>query len=370
MESDRIMQTASTTVSAPSQYAASGRLYWICQLAGWGAYAASKIWAAIFYLHLPWLPVITEAVALHGAALGLTHVLRGFVRRRHWSSLSKSQLALRIVAAGLVLGVPLGIATQFTSLSALQDPSLVGQATVGPTVLLLLHMTNWAFVFMIWLGLYFGALALRQYRAAELHQSELARALQLAELRLLKSQLNPHFLFNALNTVRSLIADDPPRAQDAVTRLANTLRYTLTSAQDELVTLEQELEIVADYLGLESLRFEDRLRIDCDVAADARRVRIPVMLLQTVVENAIKHGIAELPAGGVLRIHGSLHDSALILQVENPRPVAPSREAQEGIGLRNAAERLRLLFGTRARLDIDLSRPALATIRIRIPDGK
>ncbi len=126
---------------------------------------------------------------------------------------------------------------------------------------------------MIWLVLYFGALALRQYRSAELRQSELARALQLAELRLLKSQLNPHFLFNALNTVRSLIADDPPRAQDAVTRLANTLRYTLTSAQDELVTLEQELEIVQDYLALESLRFEDRLRIDCDV--DRRRAPGP-----------------------------------------------------------------------------------------------
>ena len=357
------------TAATPSQSSASGRLYWICQIAGWGGYAVTKIWAAIFYLHLAWLPAITEAVALHGAALGLTHLLRGFVKRRHWSSLARSRLALRIVAAGLLLGAPLGIATQFTSLSALQDPGLVGEAAVGPAVILLLHTINWAFVFMAWLVLYFGALALRQYRSAELRQSELARALQLAELRLLKSQLNPHFLFNALNTVRSLIADDPPRAQDAVTRLANTLRYTLTSAQDELVTLEQELEIVADYVGLESLRFEDRLRIDCDVAADARRVRIPVMLLQTVVENAIKHGIAELPAGGVLRIHGSLHDSALMLEVENPRPVAPSREAQEGIGLRNVAERLRLLFGARASLDVDLSQPARATIRIRIPDG-
>jgi hypothetical protein len=369
VDTERITQAVSMTASSPSQSSASGRLYWICQFAGWGAYAASKIWAAIFYLHLPWLLAITEAVALHGAALGLTHVLRGFVRRRHWSSLPRARLAVCIVAAGLVLGVPFGIATQFTSLSALQDPGLVGEAAAGPAVILLLHTINWAFVFMAWLVLYFGALALRQYRSVELRQSELARALQLAELRLLKSQLNPHFLFNALNTVRSLIADDPPRAQDAVTRLANTLRYTLTSAQDELVTLEQELEIVADYLGLESLRFEDRLRIDCDVAADARRVRIPVMLLQTVVENAIKHGIAELPAGGVLRIHGSLHDSALMLEVENPRPVAPSREAQEGIGLRNAAERLRLLFGARASLDVDLSQPARATIRIRIPDG-
>ena len=96
-----------------------------------------------------------------------------------------------------------------------------------------------------------------------------ARALHLAELRLLKSQLNPHFLFNALNTVRSLIADNPARAQNAVTHLANTLRYTLSSRQDELVTLSQELDIVADYLELESMRFEDRLRIETHVPADA-----------------------------------------------------------------------------------------------------
>jgi LytS/YehU family sensor histidine kinase len=193
--------------------------------------------------------------------------------------------------------------------------------------------------------------------------------LQLAELRLLKSQLNPHFLFNALNTVRSLIADDPVRAQGAVTRLANTLRYTLASGQDELVTLDQELEIVQDYLELESLRFEDRLSIDCIVTANARRVRIPVMLLQTVVENAIKHGIAALPAGGVLKIRGDVTDGMLVLEIENPRPPLPPQGDREGIGLRNAAERLRLLFGARASINVDLSQPALATIRIRIPEG-
>lgn len=356
--------------ASPGQSSAAGRLYWACQIGGWGIYTGSKIWAALFYLHLPWLPTITAALILHGAAFGLTHALRGYVRRREWYTLPRGRLALRIVLAGLVLGVPFGIATNLTPLAALQDPGLVDAGSgpsAGPGLVLLLNTINWAFVFMTWLALYFGALAVRQFRSAELRQSELARALQLAELRLLKSQLNPHFLFNALNAVRSLIAHDPARAQDAVTRLANTLRYTLSSAQEELVSLAQELEIVQDYLDLESLRLEERLSIDCEVSAEARGVRIPVMLLQTVVENAIKHGIAELPAGGVLRIHGEVRDDALVLEVENPRPLAPPREVSEGIGLRNAAERLRLLFGERASLDVDLSRPAMATTRVRIP---
>jgi len=116
--------------------------------------------------------------------------------------------------------------------------------------------------------------------------SALATELVRTRLEVLRMQLNPHFLFNALNTVRSLIAYDPSRAQDAVTRLASTLRYTLNSSQDELVTLAQELEIVNDYLELESMRFDERLSVELDIPSSVRGVRIPVMLLQTVVDVA------------------------------------------------------------------------------------
>lgn len=152
-----------------------------------------------------------------------------------------------------------------------------------------------------------------------------------------------------------------------MTELARTLRYTLGAGQEELVTLEQELAMVDDYLQLEALRLGERLKIERDISAAAMRVRIPVMLLQTVVENAIKHGIAELPAGGVLRISAGVAGDALALQVENPRPVGPISPAHEGIGLRNSAERLRLLFGTAASLELDLSEPERALARIRLP---
>jgi LytS/YehU family sensor histidine kinase len=117
------------------------------------------------------------------------------------------------------------------------------------------------------------------------------------------------------------------------------------------------------------MRFEERLIVECDVPADAGSVRIPVMLLQTVVENAIKHGIAELPSGGVLKISAMLKGGTLFLQVENPRP-PDARGRGEGTGLRNSEERLRLLFGPGASLDLDLSQSAIATTRIRIPQRK
>jgi hypothetical protein len=343
--------------------------YWICQLAGWGIFSIAKLIGAIEVDDLPWLSTSVTMVLLYGAGMGLTHALRGHMRRHRWGELTTGKLAWRGLAASCILAVPLAAATSLSpvgmepvqALPELLRPQLL------PLTALVLNWVNWAFLLMVWLVIYFTTVAVRRHQAAALRQSEMARALQQAELRLLKSQLNPHFLFNALNTVRSLIAEDAGKAQRAVTRLANTLRYTLGAGQHELVSFERELEMVSDFLELEKMRFEDRLTVQSEVGANTAGAQIPAMLLQTVVENAIKHGIAELPAGGLLRIRADLRDGVLVLQVENPRPPVAARPASEGTGLRNAEERLRLLFNSRATLELDLSQPSLATTRIRIP---
>ena len=168
---------------------------------------------------------------------------------------------------------------------------------------------------------------------AELRQTQMGEALQAAELRLLKAQLNPHFLFNALNGLRSLIADEPGRARDSVTQLARMLRYTLASGDEDLVSLERELEMVDDYLALESLRLAERLQVERDIAPAARTARFPSMLLQTLVENAIKHGIATLKQGGTLRIEAHVVDKDLVLRVVNPRPTDTRELEKRGSGL-------------------------------------
>jgi len=364
------MNDAAQPISPPK----SQLVYWIFQLTGWGFYSISRFIGGVTIINLPWVHFGLELLCVDALGFGLSHWLRDYVRRHQWRALPIRKLIMRMIAAAIVCGIPLGVLTQFTDVALLQDPNefLEGMSSalrfqLALPVAIALEIVNWSAVFLLWLTIYFTAIAVREHRSAQLIQSEMARALQLAELRLLKTQLNPHFLFNALNTVRSLIADNPGRAQSAVTHLANTLRYTLSSRQDELVTLSQEMDIVADYLDLESMRFEDRLRIEKQVSADAAGVRIPVMLLQTLVENAIKHGIAELPAGGLLRISAAVQEGMLNLQVENPRPASPTRAMHESVGLRNARDRLRLLFGARASLDLDLSQPAVATARLRVP---
>jgi two-component system sensor histidine kinase AlgZ len=196
------------------------------------------------------------------------------------------------------------------------------------------------------------------------------QALQASELRALKSQLNPHFLFNALNSVRALIGDEPELARTSITQLSRMLRYTLAAGEEDLVQFARELEITDDYLALESLRLAERLIIRKEIASSAAGARIPVMLLQTLVENAVKHGIAQLPEGGTLRISAAVADGVLALELENPRPDgtrASSEPRSTGIGLANATERLRLLFGPRATLALDLSQPGSAIARVRIP---
>ncbi|HEY2685672.1 MAG TPA: histidine kinase [Steroidobacteraceae bacterium] len=347
--------------------------YWALQLGGWGFFTLTRFLAGVAALQLPWLSLGLELLLSSIIGLGLSHGLRQYAKRHHWSTLTLGALSRRVILASFIVGVPLGILTQFTDLTAFHDPGpLLQEYAPGLTRMALpasicLEILNWALLYVIWFTLYFSVLGVRARRSAQLRQSEMARALHLAELKLLKSQLNPHFLFNALNTVRSLIAENPSRAQVAVTQLANTLRYTLKSRQDELVTLAEELTIVAGYLEIESMRFEDRLRTEIHIADAALAVRIPEMLVQTLVENAIKHGIAELPLGGLLRVRAFKEDDMLILEVENPRPQATTPAATTGVGLSNARDRLQLLFGGRASLDLDLSKPALATARLRIP---
>jgi len=357
--------------------------YWLCQLFGWGLNIFGQTATAMSRENpAPTLHIALEVASLNLVALLLTHLLRDYMKRHHWQSLRIPALLPRVLGASVLLGFPIAVFMGFLSIALLwggsNDPEVVAaiNALLGEPgawlvrMDLLLRTLNWSAIFTLWMITYFSITSVRDRARAELRQSELTRALQVAELRLLKSQLNPHFLFNSLNSVRALIADDPTGAQKAVTQLARTLRYTLTAGQEEVVSLERELEIVADYLELESLRLGERLRIERTIAVEARVAHVPVMLLQTVVENAIKHGIAELPEGGVLRISAEVRDGALIVEVENPRPASPSPSPSPGVGLRNSAERLRLLFGGAAALDLDLSQPDRALARIRIPQAQ
>jgi sensor histidine kinase YesM len=346
--------------------------YWTLQLVCWGLYFYWQSSGEVIFAGAPWSKAGVMWGGICAAGIGLTHTLRWFSKRQAWLELPPLALLIRVLAGLLLIALT-------SSLIAMALSSTLYGTPVVPILGAFyrkLHFTGQLrnqfigslLIYAIWVAVYFGiAIQRRRYRA-ELRQVQLAEALRAAELRLLKAQLNPHFLFNALNGVRALIADDPAKAQDAVTRLARTLRYTLSSGEENLVTMARELEMVDDYLALESLRLTERLKVIREIAPAATMVRIPAMLMQTLVENAIKHGIAPLKQGGTLRIAAHVVGAELIIEVVNPCPEGTAMELRsESVGLKNLSERLRLLFGPAARLRLDLSGPGLAIAEVRLP---
>lgn len=301
-----------------------------------------------------------------------THALRWSSKHWAWLDLPQSALFTRIVVGTLLIVLAAYLLLMALSLHFYGTPIVpLIHALYQKLPLRTQYADQGIFIalnILVWVAIYFAVVIQRHRRSAELRQAQLAEALQSAELRLLKSQLNPHFLFNALNSVRALIAVEPEKAQDAVTRLARALRYTLAAGEEDLVTLARELEMVDDYLGLESLRLADRLIVHRDIEPAALSARVPAMLVQTLVENAIKHGIAALKQGGDLHLTARRMESLLVIEVVNACPAsATPTGTPEGIGLKNLSERLRLLFGPAATLSLDFSRSGEARVGVRLP---
>lgn len=170
---------------------------------------------------------------------------------------------------------------------------------------------------------------------------------------MLRAQINPHFLFNALNNLRALVNEDPARAREMLTRLSNTLRHTLQHSARERVPLADELAVVRDYVALEQLHHEERLRVDWQVDPAAMAASVPPMLLQLLVENAIKHGIARTPGGGVVDVRIARDGEKLSLAVGNPGQWKPGSSDSTGLGLAHLRERLARAGGEGAGCRVD-----------------
>ena len=225
---------------------------------------------------------------------------------------------------------------------------------------------------LCWSGLYFG---IKYYR---LLQEERQRGLKSetmaheAQLKMLRYQLNPHFLFNTLNAISTLILDKQNElANTMVTRLSHFLRYSLDNDPMAKVTLAQEIEAMKLYLDIEKVRFAERLRLAFEVDRDAEGALIPSLLLQPLVENAIKYAIAQSVNGGAIRIAARVFAGELLLEVSDDGPgldpTAVSKNKRTGVGLTNTRERLQELYGNNHSFQLDRTEPHGLTINIRIP---
>jgi len=313
------------------------RLFWRIQLGGW------LLFGVVFYLTvLPGssfdpvrLLVFKLLWALTGVAVstGLAYGYRALhlVGRSPWMALGVTTGAAA-VAALLWVGALGGAALLLTGSTA-----MLFTATSFPFV-----AWNHVFILVAWSGGYLTLSLWQRSTAAARKSLEAMSLAREAQLEMLRYQLNPHFLFNAISSVRALIPAEPARARETLTRLSDFLRYTLTRRNGATVTVAEEAEIVTDYLAIEHVRYEDRLAARVDIDPRVADYRIPGFLLHSLVENAVKHGV---PAGGRLEVdvRATLDGTRLCLEVSNSGTFTPDA-AGTGIGLENVRARLAAMY--------------------------
>ncbi|WP_257572001.1 sensor histidine kinase [Janthinobacterium sp. UMAB-60] len=275
----------------------------------------------------------------------LSHLWHGILRRRDWAA---NGLRWKRILPSLALLAAIQTASVTAAFHVMYPPDVLRGLAWLPGALLF-----WFGVFLTWTVFYFTTLSLR--RAAHLEAETLRLQLhgREAELRALQAQVNPHFFFNSLNSVRALIFEDREAAAHMIDQLANLMRHALQSSQHATVPLAAELDAVRAYLAIEQIRFEERLRVSFDIPPGIDHVRVPPMALQTLVENAVKYGVETSADGGDIRIaarRGAGMD-ALQIEVANTGELRGA-SGSTGIGLRNARQRLQLACGEHASLEL------------------
>ena len=324
-------------------------LYWACQFGGWG-------WITLLGLIMDTIQRISSPLIAAKqdhyflpltcvTGLIITHLLRGIIKGGQWMEMSPSRIVFRY-------GTALLITTFFLSLMGtffFATPSPNQNRTEIFTVALVANIS----LIGAWMAIYFLLHFYEAFHAEREERAMLKEAYTASQLEALSLQLNPHFLFNALNTIRALMPPSAQESREALTKLAETLRVTLASSEEITIPLSSEISVVRDYLGIEKLRFGDHLEIVEEIDPLTWEAAIPPLVLLTIVENAIKHGVQHHEDGGKLTIYTRRRGDEILVSVISPGGVRSGEsDVSFGIGLRNVRERLTLIFGEKTSAEL------------------
>ncbi|MFT6828956.1 MAG: two-component system LytT family sensor kinase [Roseivirga sp.] len=342
------------------------RLYWTLQIIGWALPAITNlIFLSVFETDAEQIRrSVFEAFAQSVIPLMVSHFgIRKTIINRNWLTKDLGKIILRVIGLILLWALISGLLYQLSYLifrNTSLDKSFVLQLTFD--------FLTAALLYVIWATIYF----LYHYLESNNRSLKYEAAMNEMYLNQLKSQLNPHFIFNALNSVRALVDEDPSKAKIAITQLSNILRNSLIMDKKKVISFIDELNTVKAYLALESIRFEERLSVTYDIDPNSNEFQIPPMMLQTLVENAIKHGVSNLVEGGNIEIITIIKDSMLSLKIRNSGQYLngikkPGKKG--GYGLSNTKERLQLIYGSQASFDIYNENDKFVVTEVKIPQG-
>ena len=362
--------------------------YWLFQLGGWGLFALINIFFAFSFDKLNKVDdrifFFTRLGIFVVMGIVITHLMRSIIIGLNFlqQKLEKQLLyfiLVTLVFALLISFINIELLINLSDKSFLRNVELLSDnekkvlrnpenTYFSNKLLVVLSGAFYFFIyFFIWNLIYFTYHFITKSQKQQLDTLKLEALVKELELKTIKAHINPHFIFNSLNGIRALIDEDPNRARNAITELSNILRSSMQTDKLESVSLEKELNIVKDYLALENMRFEDRLRVEYDIDEDTLDQPVPPMMLQTLVENAIKHGISKQITGGKIKIVSDFKDSYHELAVQNTGKLVNGTAKGEGFGLPSTLNRLSLLYGEKARFSIKQVTSEIVEARVLLP---
>jgi len=311
---------------------------------------------------------VWEFYALGGATWAVGFFFSGLVLRSHyrnanWERQPHSAVLFKAIASSVFFSFIIVVAMSLVSLIFYFDDfhnyRNFGRIR-GSSIRVIgeLFFRNWfgtSFYLLCWMMLYIGITSRRKTKKIEVDNLRLQNSLKEAELVSLSNQLNPHFLFNALNNIRFMIHEDAKNAEKMLMSLSSVLRYSLDSSKNEKVPLKDELEISRRYIDLIQIQFEERLNFELDISDNLLECQLPPMVLQMLLENAVKHGIDNIREGGTISVKAERGTESMTLDVYNDLPKNYAEKHKEpGIGLLNIGQRLDLLYPGRGSIEIEI----------------
>lgn len=329
-------------------------LYWGVQFAGWTTYFLFSIlllFSTEDFISTVNLYIYAALSIL--AAIMVSHGIRYIIIKKSLLSKPINQLILITLLITIVAGFTLETFQHFFE-EIIEIDFLVNADQKDESFQLatfLFGVSRSIILFLVWSGFYYVFAIIEKSRAQEILNLKWEASKNEIELKNLRAQLNPHFLFNSLNSIRALVGINPDQAKTSVTQLSMLLRRSISLGKLREIPLKEELDLVKIYLDLEQVRFEERLQTDFQISQDSLPLEIPPLMIQTVVENAIKHGISKSIDGGVIRVISKKVGDTLDITVSNSGELAQNDD-EGGIGISNTKKRLEILYGKDARFSI------------------
>lgn len=340
--------------------------YWLLQVCGWG-FVGVIMW---FFAHTYKVDITTHKLLgrigiVFVTGILATHLLRIVIKWGNWM-MQPVEIAIPKLAAGVILT---SVLFSFVVLKAIEyfNVSIDTSRQLSFAAKLAGYTVDNGMFILPWVLIYYFYHFFQKSRKQQMDALKMESLIKELELKTIKAHINPHFIFNSLNSIRALVDENPQRARAAVTELSNILRSSMQAEKMETVPLEKELGIVKDYLALENMRFEDRLKIEYNIDEDTLDQPVPPMMLQTLVENAIKHGISKQINGGVVKVTSDFKDNYHELSVQNTGYLNGYKAGSEGFGLSSTTNRLSLLYGDKAKFEIKQMTPSLVEAKVLIP---